>query len=259
MGLLRQAVRRHDGALLDFSPFPWLPEPVVVQVLEALAVAGRDDNDDDKDEHEHEAVTAADLSGNSSISPALVAKLLELYPGITTLTLMHTSRNLPLQALSPVLAGRGGLELRHSELYSAVFDFASQDWDEGPYRGRLSSLPNYAAPTAGTVDRALFLSLRQEAVQADDLPRLPGGGLKWSQLLALPDDPRRRDCPFSYVDISLQDAFLDPLRLSSWLPRLLWYFGTNSATNNDMSRHDHASLGCALALALNVEVSKAST
>ena len=29
MSLLQQAVRQ-DGATLDFSPFPWLPEPVVL-------------------------------------------------------------------------------------------------------------------------------------------------------------------------------------------------------------------------------------
>lgn len=249
MSLLQQAVRQ-DGATLDFSPFPWLPEPVVSQLLEALAIASDDDM--------HEAIIRVDLSGNRSISATLVARLLELYPNVTTLTLFHTSSNLSLQSLSSVLTWKSGIELHHSELFSAAFvDTEPGDWHDEPYQGHISSILNHAPQAIGTVDRVLFLSIMQDIPKQDDPLRLQGGGLKWSDLLS--QDVFgfcRREPPFLHIDIPLHDAFLDPLRSSSWLSRLLWYFATNSATNDRRSwRGGHASLGCAFALAMDIEVS----
>jgi hypothetical protein len=227
---------------------------MVAQLIEADAAAAADDN-------MHEAVTSVDLSGNSSISAAIVARLLELHPNIATLTLFHTSSNLPLQDLSKVLTGKSGVELHHSELFSATFvDAKSRAWGDEPYQGRLTSVPNYAAPAARTVDRVHFLSIMRDIPKEDHSLRLPGGGLKWSELLSRDEFGFRslvdRENPFFHTSIPLQDAFLNPVRLATWLPRLLWYFATNSATNDKRSCRDgHASLGCACALALDTEVS----
>lgn len=147
------------------------PEPVVLQLLEALAITSDDDM--------HEAIIRVDLSGNRSISATLVARLLELYPNITTLALFHTSSNLPLQSLSSVLTWKSGIELHHSELFSAAFvDTRSRAWHDEPYQGHISSILNHAPQAIGTVDRVLFLSIMQGIPKQGDPLRLQGGALK---------------------------------------------------------------------------------
>lgn len=258
---------------LDFSPFPWLTELAVSKLLDTLASANNGGI-------QQQAITRVDLSGNRSIGPALVARLLTLCPNITTLTLLHTSSsNLPLQSLLEVLAYKERIiELHHSELFSAAFDYSSYEEasnDNTPRKEPFSTLPNYH-PAVRTVDRVVFLSI----IMQDGIPkrhsratrnsdqnnnpypnpqalRLPGGGLRWSHFLSKDEfSYLNRDSPFAHINIPLQDAFLDPRRLSDWLPRLLWYFATNSATNDFRTlRGGHASVGCACALAMDTEVS----
>ncbi|KAK1753639.1 hypothetical protein QBC47DRAFT_462418 [Echria macrotheca] len=246
---------RRDRETLDLSLFPQLPEATVILLLNTLA-------DDDASRRD---ITHVDVSGNLNIGLGLVSSLLELLPKITMLSLFHTSpEKLPLASLHRLLADKDAhsVELHHFELYSAVFTAgnglsASGDGDDSrvSHQG-LRSLPNYHAPN-GTVDRVVFLS----AIMQDDSPgqnpqaaRLPGGGLAWNQLLLKEDLLFPHDSEFFHADIPLHDAFLDPHRLSDWLPRLLWYFATNGATNDRRScREGHAALGCACALALDTE------
>ncbi|KAK3343544.1 hypothetical protein B0T25DRAFT_554597 [Lasiosphaeria hispida] len=267
--LLRQI--QPDRETLDFSPFPQLSEPAVAELLETLSADCR------------QVITRVDISGNRNIGSTLVAKLLDLYPNIAVLTLLHTCpRNLSLASLHDLLANKDGgayVELHHSELFSAAFTrmltpvVSGDKSGSAPYQSLLGSLPNYHAP-GGTVNRVLFLSVQME----DDIPkpsrrfaydgedfgdpypqplRLPGGGLRWSNLLAEKEFTAVESgwiFPFFHADIPLQDAFLDPRRLSEWLPRLLSYFATHGATiDKRYYQGGYATLGCACALAMGTE------
>lgn len=231
---------------------------MVIQLIEAIVTNSL-----------HDAVSSVDLSGNGNIGAATVTRLLELYPNSTTLTLFHTSSNLTLRDLSSILEGKTDIKLHHSELFSAAFVDTAGPWDDEQYVGSLATFPNRAAP-AGTLNDILFLSTREEIAKEAHPLRLKCGGLKWSELLSQSDFNVARshrddacsyitniplDVTFFHTSIPLDDAFLNPLRLTDWLRRLLWYFVTNIATNDRRSlRRGHASLGCALALAMDTEL-----
>jgi hypothetical protein len=193
------------------------------------------------------------LSCNQNVSVALVAKLLVLYPKITTLTAVQTP-NLPFEAISKALVGKSQIELYHSDLFRAAFDKPSsrESWKH-KFISSLATVPNHTAP-AGTVNQIIFLSINRDIRKNSSL-RLKGGGLKWSEL-AQNWSYWKRENDFFGATIPLQDAFLNPSRLGIWFSQLLWFFATNSATNDQWKlRQGHASMGCACALAMNIEVS----
>ena len=215
--LLQRIFTREKGGALDFSPFPWLPESTISRLLDTLVSSHSD---------VRQAVARVDLSGNRSIGPALVARLLSLCPNISILTVLHTSpRNLPLRSLLEVLASKEKMELHHSELFSAAYTEAAASGDDAPYQGPLSSLPSYYHPAAGTIEQVVFLSTTmqdgipmssdewEERIDHPDIDprtlRLPGGGLRWSHFCT--DDMYRfrdRNSSFAHVNIPLRDAFL---------------------------------------------------
>ena len=242
---------RSDNAF-DFSAFPRLPEAAVSQLLEFA------DHDDD--------ITRVDLSGHQNVSLELLSKLLDKLPNLTVLSLMHTS--LPIPSLFQLLCEKGArtLKLYHNDLFSAAF--TSPPCPDDETQGPLVSLPNYHAPS-GSLNRIVFLSnimendilkpKRKRTRESETLPvavpRLASGGLQWSSLLS-PNYTSYRcdDQSLFFADIPLHDAFLDPGKLSSWLPRLLWFFATNGATNDRRSlRPGHTVLGTACALAMDVD------
>lgn len=238
---------RSDSAF-DFSAFPQLPETAVSQLLE---LAGHDDD-----------ITRVDLSGHQNVNLEVLSKLLDKFPRLTVLSLMHSSLSLP--SLFQLLYEKGArtLKLYHNDLFSAAFTSSPYpDETQAP----LVSLPNYHAPN-GSLDRIVFLSnimendiskrKRESETLPVTVPRLTSGGLQWSSLLP-PDYISYRcdyDGSFFFADIPLHDAFLDPGKLSSWLPRLLWFFATNGATiDRRHMRAGHTVLGTACALAMDVD------
>jgi hypothetical protein len=194
------------------------------------------------------------LSCNTNISVTTVERLLRLCPNVATLTVVQTP-NLPLEALSKVLATKNEIELYHSDLFRAALEDPCHYWGERD-NTRLATLPNYMA-TAETVGQIMFLSINKDIAKQDPL-RLKGGGLKWSELARSSSGvtTSQRSCEFFGATIPLQDAFLNPSRSGAWFWQLLLFFATNSATNDVRTyRNGHASMGCACALAMNVEVS----
>ncbi|KAK0717631.1 hypothetical protein B0T26DRAFT_751667 [Lasiosphaeria miniovina] len=211
---------RSDNAL-DFSAFPQLPEAAVSQLLEVA------DHGDD--------ITRVGLSGHQNVNLEVLSKLLDKLPKLTFLSLMHSSLSLP--SLFQLLHEKGArtLKLYHNDLFSAAFTSSPYpDKAQGP----LVSLPNYHALN-WSLDHIVFLSNimendisknnrkpereRESETLPVTVPRLTSGGLQWSSLLP-PDCISYRqdyDRSFFFADIPLDDAFLDPGRLSSWLPRLL--------------------------------------
>src|SRR5262249_25761120 len=139
IALLARAMRTETT--LDFSPFPWLTEGVIMQVV--------------GDNTRMQEVASVDLSCNTNVSVALVAKLLVLFPNITTLVAVHTAR-LPFEALSKTLVERNQIELYHSDVFRASFDkipFGSILQKD--FIPRLANLPNHNAPN-GTLSQILF-------------------------------------------------------------------------------------------------------
>jgi hypothetical protein len=128
VALLGRAMRTEK--VLDFSPFPWLEEDAILQVVKKNTME----------------VTSIDLSCNDNVSVALVAKLLVLCLKITTLTAVQTP-NLPFEELSKALAGKSQIELYHSDLFRAVFDEPrDRDDEDDGFTSSLATLPNYTAP-----------------------------------------------------------------------------------------------------------------
>jgi hypothetical protein len=237
VALLGAAIR--EARALDFSPFPWLEGETILQLVESNV--------------DTQMVESIDLSCNSNISVATVEKLLRLCPNITTLNVVQAS-NLPLEALGKTLAEKGEVELCHSDLFRAALDV--QDLKD---KIRLAALPNHMA-SVETVRQIIFLSINKDIPNEHSL-RLEGGGLKWSELTKARSDKTQfqrefeRGRGFFSVTIPLHDTFLSPLRLD-WFSRLLWFFATNGATNDvRWWRDGHTSMGCACALAMDVEVS----
>ena len=238
IALLGRAVKK-DRAL-DFSPFPWLEEGEILQVV--------------KGNTNLQEVKSIDLSCNSNVSVATVENLIDLCPNITTLIVVQTS-NLPFVALSKALTGKKEIELFHSELFRAAFDIP-RDRRISPFDSPLATLPNHTAP-AGTLSQIAFFSVNRD-IQTNSPLRLNGGGLKWSELSRGWFDvpPPQRGCDLFGTTIPLCDAFLNPSRLRTWFSQLLCFFTTNGATNDvRMWRPGHTSMGCACALAMNVKAS----
>jgi hypothetical protein len=238
IALLGAAVE--EAKALDLSPFPWLEEETILQLVESNANL--------------QTIESIDLSCNTNISVTTVERLLRLCPNVATLTVVQTP-NLPLEALGKVLAAKNEIELHHSDLFRAALE------EPRHYRceqdnTRLTTLPNHMAP-AETVGQIIFLSINTDIAKKDPL-RLKGGGLKWSKLARSSSGvtTSQRRCEFFGTTIPLQDAFLNPSRSGAWFWQLLLFFATNSATNDVRTYRDgHASMGCACALAMNVEVS----
>jgi hypothetical protein len=225
---------------LDLSLFPWLEEETILQLVESNANL--------------QTIESIDLSCNTNISVTTVERLLRLCPNVATLTVVQTP-NLLLEALSKVLAAKNEIELYHSDLFRAALQNPGRYWG-GQDNTRPATLPNYMV-TAETVGQIIFLSINKDIAKQDPL-RLKGGGLKWSELARSSSGvtTSQRRCEFFGATIPLQDAFLNPSRSGAWFWRLLLFFATNSATNDVRTYRDgHASMGCACALAMNVEVS----
>lgn len=238
IALLGAAVE--EAKALDLSPFPWLEEEMILQLVERNANL--------------QTIESIDLSCNTNISVTTVERLLRLCPNVATLTVLQTP-SLPLEALGKVLAAKNEIELYHSDLFRAALE------EPAHYRGeqgktRLATLPNHMA-TAETVGQIIFLSINKDIAKKDPL-RLKGGGLKWSELARSSSVVTFSEerCEFFSATIPLQDAFLNPSRSGTWFRQLLLFFATNGATNDVRKYRDgHASGGCACALAMNVEVS----
>ncbi|KAK3393400.1 hypothetical protein B0H63DRAFT_443647 [Podospora didyma] len=123
---------RRDEETLDFSPFPRLPEAMVLTLLETQAAG----------EATQQAITQVDISGNQSVGLELVSRLLEQYPKTTVLSLLHTSpEKIPLVLLFRALCEQDvrAVELHHCDLFSAAFTSELT-------QSSLGSLPNYHAP-----------------------------------------------------------------------------------------------------------------
>jgi hypothetical protein len=135
---------------LDYSRFPWFTEGAILQVVQENTC--------------RQEVTLLDLSCNSNVSIALMAKLLVMCPNITTLTAVHTA-NLPFEALSKALVGRRQIELYHSDHFWAAFDVPTlRSYCEHRFIPCLANLSNHNAPN-GTLSQIIH-SLRLKAEQA---------------------------------------------------------------------------------------------
>lgn len=198
---------RRDNETIDFSLFPLLPEVTVLQLLETLATT--------TDDVARRVITRADISGNKNIGLRVVSALLNVYPNLAVLSLLHTSsEKLPLASLFDLFGGKDArtLELYHHDLFWAFTHDPGQSYS-------LGQLPNDHAPY-GTVNRVVFLSVilqddvptgahrRQAQTPVEALIRLLGRGLQWNLLLPSHEKFYRfRDSPFFYADIPLHDAF----------------------------------------------------
>lgn len=112
-------------------------------------------------------ITQVDFSGNHNISLGVASRLLDLYPNVASLTLLHSSsKKIPLVSLHKILAARdgGNIELHHSKLNSAFLISALSPPNRGRlsnalFQGPLSSLPSYHYAPGGTADQVVFLSI----------------------------------------------------------------------------------------------------
>ncbi|RFU33671.1 hypothetical protein B7463_g2673, partial [Scytalidium lignicola] len=194
-----------QGNLLDLSPYPWLVEAEVLELIGKKTVLA-------------EEITSIDLSTNSMLNVSSIRKILSACPKLTKLTVFNTD-NLPLFPLLDSLDGSKVREVLHSDLFRYPLSSSEEVLAISDHLSFLRS---------GDVVRQA-ISIRASP-QFDFTPyRRTNGGIRWSDLLIDKNTGRAIDTAMEW-DVSssaipLLDAMLQPTDVCDWFNQLLGFVG----------------------------------